>query len=574
MENIDVARIFKEIAEFMELKEDNPFKIRAYYKAAQNIESLSENVATIYKRGGLKELQEVPGIGERIAGKIEEILKTEKLRLHDTLLKEFPPHFLDLIRIPGMGPKTAMQLYKKLKIDTVDKLEKAVKSGALNKLPGMGAKKAENLLKGIEQFRSRKGRFPISIALTYAEAIIAALKKLKEVDQILPAGSLRRMKETIGDIDILVTSKKPDKVMNVFTKLPQVKEVMAKGKTKSSVILKSGIQTDVRVVEPESFGAAAHYFTGSKQHNIRIRELGVKKGLKINEYGIFKGKKKIGGSKEEDVFKSVGLPFIPAELREGTGEVEAAAKKKLPKLIELKDIKGDLHMHTKASDGGNTIEELAEEAKKIGYEYIAITEHTISSRIARGLSDKEALKHIKRIEKAGNKLKGIKILKGVEVDILPDGKLDYKDSVLKEFDVVIAAVHSKFKMEKPEMTKRIISAMENKYVNILAHPTGRLLGKREPYAVDLDKVIAHAKKTGTYIELNAYPERLDLQDIYCRKAKELGVIIVIATDAHTVTQLYNMRFGIAIARRGWLEPRNILNSLPYSQFLKKLHAKR
>jgi len=491
MENIDFAEIFRQIGELIELKGGNLFKIRAYYKAAQNIESLSENIAAIYERGGLKELQEVPGIGEHIAAKIEEIIKTGKLRAHDSLMKGFPPHFLDLIGIPGMGPKTTMLLYKKLKVDSIDKLEKAIKAGAVNKLPGMGQKKANNILKGIEQFRGRKGRFPINIALPYAEAIVNSLQKLKEADKILTCGSLRRMKETIGDIDILVTSKKPDKIMDTFTRLPQVKEVGAKGKTKSSVILKNGMQADVRVVEPESFGAAAHYFTGSKQHNIRIREMGVKKGLKINEYGIFKGNKRIGGEKEEDVFRSVGLPYIPPELREGTGEIEAAEKGKLPKLIELTDIRGDLHSHTKASDGGNTIEELAEEAKKMGYEYLAITDHTISSRIAGGLSEKKALKHIEKIEKAGSKIKGIKLLKGVEVDIHPDGSLDYKDSVLKEFDVVIAAVHSKFTMERDAMTKRIIAAMENKYVNTLAHPTGRLLGKREPYQVDLDEVISH-----------------------------------------------------------------------------------
>ncbi|MCX5726579.1 MAG: DNA polymerase/3'-5' exonuclease PolX [Candidatus Saganbacteria bacterium] len=574
MENIDFAEIFRQIGELMELKGENPFKVRAYYKAAQNIESLSENVTTIYERGGLNELKEVPGIGEHIAAKIEELIKTGKLRAHDSLMKGFPPHFLDLIDIPGMGPKTTMLLYKKLKVDSIDKLEKAIRSGAVNKLPGMGQKKADNILKGIEQFRARKGRFPISIALSYAETIVNSLKKLKEVDKILICGSLRRMKETIGDIDILVTSRKPEKVMDSFTTLPGVKEIIAKGKTKSAVILRSGIEADVRVVEPASFGAAAHYFTGSKQHNIKIREMGVKKGLKINEYGIFRGNKRIGGEKEEDVFKSVGLPYIPSELRECSGEIEAAEKGKLPKLIELPDIRGDLHSHTKASDGGNTIEELAEEAKGMGYEYLAITDHTISSRIAGGLSEKEALKQIEKIEKAGSKIKGIKLLKGVEVDIHPDGSLDYKDLVLKEFDVVIAAVHSKFTMEKDAMTKRIMAAMENKYVNILAHPTGRLIGKREPYQVDLDKVIAHAKKTGAIIELNAYPARLDLSDIYLRKAKELGVIIAISTDAHTTDQLNNMKYGIAIARWGWLEPKDVLNTLPYASLLKKLHSKR
>jgi len=574
MENPEIARIFWDISEFLELKEDNPFKIRAYQKAAQNIESLSENIKAVYNRGGLKALEEIPGIGERIAGKIEEILKIGKLGLHERLKKEFPPQFLELVKIPGMGPKTAVMLQKKLKIDTPEKLEKAAKAGKLKGLPGMGEKKEENILKGIEQFKRHIGRFPLGTALPYVESIVAELKKLKEVDKILPSGSLRRMKETIGDIDILITSKKPEKVMDFFTKLPQVKEVLAKGSTKSTVILKNNIQADLRVVAPESFGTAAHYFTGSKQHNIRIRERGVKKGLKISEYGIFKGKKRIGGEKEEDVFKATGLPFIPPELRENLGEIEAAERGKLPKLITIKDIRGDFHMHTKASDGGNTIEEMAEAAKKLGYEYIAITDHSISSRIANGLSEKELLSHCKKIDAAGKKIKGITILKGTEVDIKPDGTLDYKDSILKNLDVVIAAVHSKFGMKREEMTKRIISAMHNKYVNIIAHPTGRLLGKRDPYEIDMDKLLLEAKKTGTYIELNAYPERLDLFDFYCKKAKELGILIAIGTDAHTTSQLETMRFGVAIGRRGWLEAKDILNSLPLSKVIKKLHIKR
>ncbi|MGB9613411.1 MAG: DNA polymerase/3'-5' exonuclease PolX, partial [Candidatus Margulisiibacteriota bacterium] len=510
MENNEFAKIFWEIAEFLELKGENPFKIRAYQKAARNIEALSENLEDIYKKGGLEALEAIPGIGERIAGKIEQIIKTGKLDLHQKLLKEFPKGFIELMETPGLGPKTAMLLYKKLKIDTVEKLEAAAKAGKLRDLPGFGEKKEENILKGIELKKKVKGRFLLSEALAYAEVIVESLKKLKEVEQIMPAGSLRRCKETIGDIDILVTSKSPEKIMDTFTTLPQVDRVLAKGPTKSAVILKNGLQADVRVVDPASFGAAAHYFTGSKQHNIQIRTLGVKKGLKISEYGIFKGNKKIGGRDEEDVFAAVGLPFIPPQLREGTGEIEAAQKGKLPKLIDISDILGDLQVHSKFSDGGNSIEELIEKAKQLGYKYMAITDHTKSTRVAGGQTEKEFLKEMEYIEKLNAKLNGFRILKGVEVDILPDGTLDFSDEVLKEAEVVIAAIHSNFKMDREKMTNRIIKALKNKYVNILSHPTGRLIGKRDPYEVDIEKIIEVAKDTGTYLELNSFPERLDL----------------------------------------------------------------
>lgn len=574
MENSEFAKIFWEIAEFLELKEENPFKIRAYRKAAQNIESLSENLESVYKRGGLEALEAIPGVGERIAGKIEQIIKTGKLDLHERLIKEFPKGFIEMVDTPGLGPKTAVLLYKKLKIDSIEKLEAAIKAGKLRNLPGMGAKKEENILKGIKLKKKIKGRFLLAEALNFVEPIVEVLRKLKEVDQILPAGSLRRYKETVGDIDILVTSKKPEKIMDTFTSLPQIDRILAKGPTKSSVILKNGLQADVRVVDPSSFGAAAHYFTGSKQHNIQIRTLAVKKGLKISEYGIFKGKKKIGGKEEIDVFKSVGLPFIPPEMREGTGEIEAAKKGKLPKLIELKDIRGDLQMHSKWSDGNNTIEEMAKYGKKLGYNYIAITDHSKAVRVAGGMNEKEVLKQIKEIDKTNAKLKGIKILKGIEVDILADGSMDLSDSVLKELDVVVAAVHSRFKMPKAEMTKRIIRAFKNKYVNILSHPTGRIIGRRDPYEIDMEEIIRAAADTGTYLEINAYPQRLDIDDIHCRRAKEEGVLISIDTDSHLDNQLENMKFGVAIARRGWLEKKDVINTLPLDKLLKKLYVKR
>lgn len=569
MENTEFAKIFWEMADFLELKEDNPFKIRAYRKAAQNIESLSKSVEEIYAQGSIKALQAVPGIGLHIAEKIEEQIKTGKVHTHDKLAKEFPKGFLDLVNIPGMGPKTALLLYKKFKIDSPAKLEKAAKAGKLQGLPGMGAKKEENILRGISLKKESHGRFLLDDATAHAELIVEELKKLREVKKTLPCGSLRRGKETIGDIDILVISDKPTKVMDTFVKLSAVRDVLAKGATKSSVILKNGMQADVRVVKEKFFGSAAHYFTGSKGHNIHLRQMAQKKGWKISEYGIFKGKKQIGGEKEEEMFEKLGLQYIPPELREARGEFEAAAKGKIPKLVELKDIKGDLHLHTKATDGFNTIEEMAQAAKKLGYEYILITEHTKSTRVAGGLTEKETLAHLKKIRAANKKLKGIEILAGSEVDILPDGKLDYSDEVLKQLDIVLAAVHSRFKMPKKEMTARVIKAFQNKYVNIFAHPSGRLIGERDPYEIDTEKVLQAAKKYNVAIEINAHPKRLDLTDAYCRRAKELGIKLVIATDAHSADQLELMKYGVITARRGWLEAKNIINTFPLAK-LKKL----
>ena len=570
MENSDFSKIFWEIAEFLELNEDNPFKIRAYRKAAQNIESLAKSIQGIYLDGGIAALRKVPGIGLHIAEKIEEQIKTGKISTHKKLLKAFPKGFLELASIQGMGPKTALLLYKKLKIDSIEKLEKAANQGKLKNIPGMGTKKEENILRGIALKKESHGRFLLDDATAHAELIITELRKLKEVNKILPCGSLRRGKETIGDIDILVVSSKPEAIMDTFTTLSAVKEVLAKGATKSSVILKNGMQADLRVVEEKSFGAAAHYFTGSKYHNIHLRQLAQKKGWRVSEYGIFKGKKQIGGESEEDMFAEFGLQYIPPELREMQGEFEAAEKGKIPKLIELKDIKGDLHMHTSASDGSHTIEEMAYAAKSLGYEYILISDHTKSTRIAGGLTEKEMQKHLKNIHQANKRIKGIEILAGAEVDILPDGKLDYPDEVLKQFDIVLAAIHSRFKMPKEEMTSRIIKALQNKYVKILTHPTGRLLNERAAYEVDMDKVLKTANKYNVAIEINANTRRLDLTDVYCKKAKGLGVKIVISTDAHSIDQLNLMQYGIITARRGWLEAKNVINSNPLDKLLKLL----
>ena len=574
MENQEFAKIFFEMAELLELKGDNPFRIRAYQKAAHNIEAMPESLESVYKKGGLTALENVPGIGKGIADHIEELIKTGKLKSREELLTKFPKGLLEVIAVPGIGPKTAMLAFKKLKIDSVDKLKEAAEAGRLEKLPGVRSKKIANILAGIELKQKSKGRYSIGEALPYAESIVAELKTLKETDQIMTCGSLRRAQETIGDIDILVTSKKPGAIMDKFVKLPQVDRILGKGETKSSVILKNGMQADVRVVDPSSYGAAVHYFTGNKSHNILIREMGVKKGLKVNEYGIFNGSKKIGGKNEEDVFKAFGLPFIPPELRNGTDEIEAAKAGKLPKLIELKDIKGDLHSHTKATDGANTIEEMAAAAKEMGYEYLAITDHSKSTRVAGGLTKEELFRNMKLIEKAASRISGIELLKGSEVDILPDGTLDYPDEVLKELDVVFVSIHSNFGMPKKQMTARIIRALSNKYSHVLSHPTGRLIGEREAYEVDMEEVLRAAADTGTFVEVNSHPLRLDLNDSHCRMAKELGVKVAITTDSHSVSQFNNIRYGVFTARRGWLEKKDVINCLGFEGLKKLLRAKR
>ncbi|KAF0132702.1 MAG: DNA polymerase (family X) [Candidatus Saganbacteria bacterium] len=574
MENSEIAKILWEVSELLEFKSENPFKIRAYQKAARNIEGLPLSLEESYKSGGIKALKEIPGIGEAIAEHIEEIIKTGDFKKRKELLKEFPKSFLEMIEVQGIGPKTAMLLLKKRGIDSIEKLEKAIKSGALKGLVGFGEKKEQNILQGITHKKKTIGRHLLSEAHEYADLIINQMGKIKEIDQLLAAGSLRRQQETIGDIDILATSKNPEAVMHAFVKLPQVKRILAQGPTKSSVILKNEMQADIRVVDPKCFGAAAHYFTGNKLHNIKIREMAVKLGLKISEYGVFKNDKQIAGKTEEEVFESVGLSYIPPELREGSDEFEAAKKGNLPQLINYPDIRGDLHIHSTYSDGANTISEIAEFAIKMEYEYIAITDHTQSTRVARGQTAREIIKELEHIDELNSSYKNFKILKGAEVDILPDGTLDYKDELLKELDVVVAAVHSRFKMKKDDMTKRICTAMKNKYVNIISHPTGRIIRRRPPYELDMEEILKTASDTGTYLELNSQPDRLDLSDVNCRRAKEMGILIAINTDAHTKETLYFMQFGVSTARRGWLEAKNVINTNPIAKLMKLLYAKR
>jgi len=560
MRNLALARIFSEIADMLEIKEESIFRISAYRRAARAMESLTEDVTEVAARD---DLEEVPGIGKSTAEKIEEYLETGKITYYEELRASLPPGITTLMSVPEVGPKTAVLLYEKLGVTTIDELEKAARQGLVRKLPRMGAKTEENILKGIELIRRTKERLPLGQVLPHAKEIEDALRALKEVKAISLAGSIRRMKETIGDIDVLVTSSRPARVMDVFTTLPQVQRVLAKGPTRSSVLLEVGIQADVRVVKPESFGAALQYFTGSKEHNVKLREKGVRRGLKINEYGVFrvKDEKRVAGRTEEEVYAALDLPWIPPEIREGQGEVELAEKGKLPRLVELPDIRGDLQMHTRWSDGSDSAEAMARAAKERGYEYIAITDHSQSLKFVGGVTVEELREHAKLVKQVADKV-GIAILMGTECEVHPDGSLDYPDEVLKELDIVLAAVHTRFRMSEAEMTKRMIKAMENPHVDVVAHPTGRLLGQRESYSVNVERLVEAARRTGTVLEINAGPQRLDLRDTQARMAQERGVKLAINTDAHTRYQLRYMEFGVGTARRGWVEKKNVINTLP------------
>jgi len=567
LKNQEIAAVFKSIADILEIKGENPFRIRAYRKASQNIENLAEDIAILAQK---RELYELPGIGKDLAVKIKEILETGTLRFYEDLKNEVPPGLVALLSIPGVGPRTAKILFERFKVVSIEDLETLAKEHRLRGLPGIKTKTEENILKGIELVKKGKERIPLGIIRPLAEEILGILKRRCPIDRISVAGSVRRERETIKDIDILITSSDPAKVMDVFTSLPQAYEIIAKGETKSSIRTKEGIAVDLRVVEPECFGAALCYFTGSKTHNIRIRELALRKGLKISEYGIFRGDKRIGGKEEEEVFKAVGLPYIPPELREDRGEIEAALEGKLPRLVEYRDVQGDLHVHSRYSDGKGTLENIANKAAQMRLKWIGVCDHSQSLKVAGGVSTEDLRKKIKAIRQFNKKNAPVKLLCGTEVDIDSRGKLDYPDDILKELDLVIAAIHKGFKQNEATLTTRIVSAMRNPYVHLIAHPTGRLFGEREPYALNMEAVLNEAAQTHTALEINAYPKRLDLNDIYSRAAKEKGIFLGIGTDAHILDQMEYLSLGISVARRAWLEPSNLLNRLSYDELIKYL----
>ncbi len=564
MNNTAIAQVFRDMADLLELKEDNPFKIRAYQKAARTIETLPEELDKLMKEGRLRE---IPGIGEAISQKITELLTTGSLEAYEKLRSEFPEGIINLMTIPGVGPKTALRLSKELGISNVDELEKAIQEGRVASLDRLGEKTAENILHHIQTLRRKDRRIPLGEALPLAEEIVAALRKQTGVRNLTPAGSLRRFKETIGDVDIMGTADDPESVIKVFVRLPMVEEVLAQGPTKASVIVKNGLQVDLRMVEHDSFGSLLQHFTGSKEHNVALRERAVRQGLSLSEYGItvVKTGEIEKFTTEEAFYERIGLQYIPPELREAQNEIELAEKKALPRLIEVSDIKGDFHVHTDWSDGHNTIEEMANAARARGYKYVAITDHSAGRGIAHGLNEERLRQQMAEIKALGKKLKGIRLFTGIEVDIRVDGALDYPDELLSEIDVVVAAVHSAMGQDKDKMTRRIIRALENPHIDILAHPTCRLIGEREPIDVDLEEVFRAAVRTNTALEINAMPERLDLKDIHVLRAKELGVKLVICTDAHRTGHLELIRWGVGVARRGWCEAEHILNTRSLSE---------
>ena len=566
--NEDIAMIFDEMADLLEIEEANPFRVRAYRNAARTIRGLGRELGEMLADG--EDLTRLPGIGKDLAAKIEEILATGHAKALDKLHKEVPASLEALLKIPGLGPKRVKALYKELQIKTLKQLENAARQGRLSALPGFGAKTEQRILEAVGAHRSLEKRFLRNVARQYAEPLVQYLQDIAEVDDVVVAGSYRRGKETVGDLDILVTAKANSPTMQKFVAYDEVVEVVSKGTTRSTVFLRNGLQVDLRVVEQQSFGAALHYFTGSKAHNIQVRRLGQQRGLKINEYGVFKGEQSIAGKTEASVFKAVGLPFIPPELREGRGEIEAAKAKQLPDLITLQDLQGDLHAHTKATDGKASIAEMAQAAKQAGLKYMAITDHSQRLTVAHGLDRKRLQKQLEEIDKLNSKLAGITILKGIEVDILEDGSLDLPDNVLSQLDLVIGAVHSQFRLSRSKQTTRILRAMESRYFSILAHPSGRLLDEREPCELDMPRIIEAARERGCYLELNSQPQRLDLIDTYCQLAKEQGVLISINSDSHSTNGFDLLEGGINQARRGWLEKQDVLNTRSLNELRKLL----
>jgi DNA polymerase (family 10) len=579
MDNRSIAQLLADTADLLEISAGDPFRIRSYRRAAEAVESSTIQLSTI--ASDPKKLQEIPGIGKGMAANIQAIESAGTLPLREELLLKYRPTMLELLRLPGMGPKTVALLWDALQVGSVEDLEKAIADGRLAGLPRVGEKLIEKLRKGIADYKERSGRFLIDDAEEAAEKLIAYLKKFPGIETILPAGSLRRGRDTVGDLDILATGPACAEdcvaaAVEYAANYPPANTMLAKGQNKVSFRLRSGLQVDVRLLPVGSYGAALQYFTGSKMHNVTVRQRALKRGYTLSEYALanVRDGSFVAGATEEEIYAKLGLDWIPPELRENNGEIEAAEEHRLPVLIEEADIRGDVHMHTVETDGKNTIREMAEAGVARGYEYIAITDHSKNLAMTMGLDDKRALEHIERIRAVDAEMEGkIRVFAGIEVDILADGALDLSDEVLAQMDVVIASVHSLFNMPAEEMTARMLRGIENPYVRILGHPTGRLLLRREPYQMDLGAVLRRAGELGVAVEHNAYPDRLDLCDRDLRLAKELGCRIVINTDAHHTSHLAKMRYGIEQLRRAWLSKQDVLNTLGAGEFLKVLRPR-
>jgi DNA polymerase (family 10) len=568
MKNFEIANVLYEIAELLEMKQVQ-FKPQAYRRAAQNIENLSEDIEDIYKKGNL---EDIPGIGKSIASKIKELIETNHLEYLEELRKEFPSGSLELLKVEGVGPKIAMQLSKELGITNISELESAAREGKIRNIKGFGPKKEENILHAIELFKSSQDRFLLVDIMPIAYDIEQYMKKLKVISKIDIAGSIRRKKETVGDIDILAVTKQPKNVIEHFIQYPKIRQILTQGEMRSTIVVNNGIQVDIRIIDIESYGAGLLYFTGSKEHNILLRDFARKKNWKLNEYGLFEPKYNslLTGKTELEIYKKLGMSYIEPEMRENRGEIELALKNKLPLLIRQTDIKGDLHVHSNWSDGSDSIESIAKEAVKLGYEYVAICDHSIGLKVAGGIGEKEFREQFIEIERVNRLSEDVTILAGVELNIDSEGKLDLSNNILKDFDFVVASIHSGFKQDENQIMKRISNAMHNDYVRAIGHPTGRIINKREPIKLDLSSLFKLATELDIFLEINAFPDRLDLSDINCFKARDFDIKLYIGTDAHNINQLQFMEYGVSVARRGWLEDKNLLNSLNLKDLLNLL----
>lgn len=565
--NADIAEVLYEVADLLEIEGENPFRVRAYREAARTAENHPRSLAEMVEEG--EDLTRLPGIGEDLAGKIREIVETGTLRQAEELRKQVAPGLRPLLGVPGLGPRRVRELHRRLGITSAKELEEAAREGRVRRLPGFGEKTERNILEALARGEAPQ-RFKLASAEPAARALEEHLEGCEAVREVTVAGSFRRRKETVGDLDVVACSEDGRRVIEHFVAFGDIERVVSKGRTRSSVVLRGGLEADLRVVPEESFGTALLYFTGAQPHHVALRDMALKEGLKLNEYGLFRGEDRLAGRTEAEVYEALGLRYIEPELREHRGEIEAAREGNLPKLITGEDIRGDLHSHTTATDGRSSLQEMARAARERGYEYLAVTDHSRRLRVARGLDERRLREQMEEIDRLNEELEGITLLKGAEVDILEDGSLDLPDRVLEELDVVICSVHHKLRLPEKEQTRRVLRALENPNVNILAHPTGRLIGRREPYELDVERVMEAARERSCILELNSNPERLDLNDAHCKLAKEMGVRIAISTDAHSTSDLANIRFGVGQARRGWLEREDVINTRPLGELRRLL----